>query len=230
MSVTSAFAYGFDPAHCASGCVPTPYSRYFNSDSRQPQIDLHLRPTMSLAAGNFREARALIDRGVASDGKAPSGTAYLLSTGDAARNARQPSFASARILSRPGMKIAVLRSNTLQDRGDVLFYFTGLARVKNIGSNRFVPGAVADHLTSFGGVLVGSSQMSAMEWLRAGAAGSYGTVVEPCAFTGKFPSVPILMRRYLAGETLIEAYWKSVAMPAQGIFIGEPLAAPFRTR
>jgi uncharacterized protein (TIGR03790 family) len=112
----------------------------------------------------------------------------------------------------------------------VLFYFTGLAHVERIGTNRFLPGAVADHLTSYGGVLVGSSQMSAMEWLRAGAAGSYGTVVEPCAFPAKFPSVPILMRRYLAGETLIEAYWKSVAMPWQGIFIGEPLAAPFRAR
>jgi hypothetical protein len=26
---------------------------------------------------------------------------------------------------------------------------------------------------------------------------------------------------------LIEAYWKSVRMPGQGIFIGEPLARPF---
>jgi hypothetical protein len=26
---------------------------------------------------------------------------------------------------------------------------------------------------------------------------------------------------------LIEAYWKSVAWPGQGIFIGEPLARPF---
>lgn len=35
------------------------------------------------------------------------------------------------------------------------------------------------------------------------------------------------MSHYLQGETLIEAYWKSVAMPGQGIFIGEPLAKPF---
>jgi hypothetical protein len=38
------------------------------------------------------------------------------------------------------------------------------------------------------------------------------------------------MGHYLAGDTLIEAYWKSVAMPAQGLFIGEPLAAPFGPR
>ena len=31
------------------------------------------------------------------------------------------------------------------------------------------------------------------------------------------------------GKT-IEAYWKSVAWPGQGVFIGEPLATPFRLR
>ena len=36
-----------------------------------------------------------------------------------------------------------------------------------------------------------------------------------------------VIRRYLAGETLIEAYWKSVEMPGQGIFVGEPLARPY---
>ena len=34
----------------------------------------------------------------------------------------------------------------------------------------------------------------------------------------------------LHGETLIESYWKSVAWPQQGLFIGEPLAAPFARR
>ncbi len=72
--------------------------------------------------------------------------------------------------------------------------------------------------------------MSILEWISAGATGSYGTVVEPCNFLEKFPDVPVLLRRYLAGETLIEAYWKSVAMPGQGIFIGEPLARPYAGR
>jgi hypothetical protein len=35
------------------------------------------------------------------------------------------------------------------------------------------------------------------------------------------------MAHYLQGETLLEAYWKSVAMPGQGIFVGDPLARPF---
>jgi hypothetical protein len=37
----------------------------------------------------------------------------------------------------------------------------------------------------------------------------------------------MLMDYYLRGNTLIEAYWKSVAEPGQGIFVGEPLAKPF---
>jgi hypothetical protein len=69
--------------------------------------------------------------------------------------------------------------------------------------------------------------MSSLRWLEAGATGSYGTVVEPCNFTTKFPNPALLLRHYLAGETLIESYWKSVAMPGQGIFIGEPLARPY---
>ncbi len=69
--------------------------------------------------------------------------------------------------------------------------------------------------------------MSAFEWLKAGATGSYGTVVEPCAYTQKFPDPTILIPQYFAGATLIEAYWKSVLWPAEGLFIGEPLARPF---
>jgi hypothetical protein len=36
-----------------------------------------------------------------------------------------------------------------------------------------------------------------------------------------------LFNHYLKGDTLLEAYWKSVAMPGQGLFIGEPLARPY---
>ncbi len=44
----------------------------------------------------------------------------------------------------------------------------------------------------------------------------------------KFSNPQVLLSHYLAGETLIEAYWKSVAWPAQGLLIGEPLAAPYQ--
>ena len=227
MSVTSAVAYGFDVRSCASGCQRTPTSPYFNSDSRQPYRDFHLRPSMLLAARDFAHGKALIDRGIAADHTFPHGTAYLLDTSDRARDVRATTFAYLRLFADARLRVQILRSDVLRNRSDVLFYFTGLADVADLDTVHFLPGAIADHLTSFGGELVGSPQMSSLEWLEAGATASYGTVVEPCAFEEKFPEVPIVIRRYLAGETLIEAYWKSVAEPSQGVFIGEPLARPF---
>jgi uncharacterized protein (TIGR03790 family) len=230
MSITSAFAFGFDPASCAWGCKPTPFSRYFASATRAPHADLGIRPAMALAAASLEEAKALIDRGVAADGTHPEGTAYLLTTSDAARSVRSPGYPLARRVAKGTIPVKILQQDTLTYRTDVLFYFTGAARVAGLKTLRFLPGAIADHLTSSGGVLDagGGGQMSALEWLEAGATASYGTVAEPCNLPQKFPHPAVAIAHYLAGETLIEAYWKSVRMPGQGVFVGEPLAAPFR--
>jgi hypothetical protein len=72
--------------------------------------------------------------------------------------------------------------------------------------------------------------MSALRWLEAGVTGSYGTVVEPCNFPAKFPDPALFLSYYRRGDILIEAYWRSVAMPGQGVFIGEPLARPWPKR
>jgi uncharacterized protein (TIGR03790 family) len=228
MSITTAFAAGFDEAWCARGCKATRKSPYYDSDSRRPFADLGLRPAMMLAGETLDKVRALIDRGVAADGSRPHGSGYLLSTTDRARNVRARFYPGIVMMQSDRFDLKVIQGNTLRHRPGVMFYFTGLARVDGIETNRYRPGAIADHLTSAGGKLSGSGQMSSLEWLRAGATGSYGTVVEPCAFVQKFPRPDIVINRYLNGETLIEAYWKSVAWPGQGVFIGEPLAAPFR--
>jgi uncharacterized protein (TIGR03790 family) len=228
MSITSAFAFGYDPAFCEPGCKPTRPSRYFNSRAKLPFAQMGIRPTMAIAATSFDQAKALIDRGVESDGKFPAGAAYLLSTADAARNVRSAFFPDAKRIINGRIPVFVLKRESLKYVNDVLFYFTGKHAVEGLQTLRFVPGAIADHLTSSGGALTDSSQMSALRWLEAGATGSYGTVVEPCNLPQKFPNPGVVVGHYLQGDTLIEAYWKSVAMPGQGIFIGEPLAAPFR--
>ena len=227
MSMTAAIASGFDPGYCSYGCQPTRFNPYFGSDSARPYDDFRLRPAMMLAATDFAQARALIDRGVAADGTLPAGTAYLVTTADVQRNVRALEYADASRLLGRRFPVRIVDVGTMHGIGDVMFYFVGAARVADPASNRFLPGAVADHLTSYGGELFGTSQMSSLDWLRAGATGSYGTVAEPCNYTAKFPNVGQLMRHYLDGDTLIEAYWKSVAMPGQGLFIGEPLARPF---
>ncbi len=181
LSITTAFAFGFEPAFCGHGCVPTRASPYFNSPSEAPFRDVRMRPTMLLAGSSVAEAKALIDRGVASDATFPAGTAYLLSTSDRARNTRAARYGVAAALETP-VRVRRIDGDELRDRSDVLFYFTGATGVSGLETLRFLPGAIADHLTSAGGVLTGHEQMSALRWLEAGATASYGAVAEPCNF------------------------------------------------
>jgi uncharacterized protein (TIGR03790 family) len=227
MSITTAFAAGFDADFCALGCKPTRPSPYFNSHSRRPHDDFGWRPAIMLAGTQVSDVEALIERGVQADFSNPPGTAYLLSTDDRQRNARARFYSGIRLLQSDRFRIEIINANSLQLRDDVMFYFTGLVRVPGIETNRFLPGAIADHLTSAGGQLTDSRQMSSLRWLEAGATGSYGTVAEPCSFVEKFPRPNLVIDTYLNGETLLESYWKSVEWPGQGVFIGEPLATPF---
>jgi uncharacterized protein (TIGR03790 family) len=227
MSMTSAFAFGFDDAYCAKGCNSTKQSAYFNSATRRPYHDLGIRPTMMLAGSSLEQVRNMIDRGVEADASYPKGTAYLVSTSDKARNVRSHFYPLVADKLGNRINIQMENKNAITGKDDVLFYITGLKQVEKIDSNQFLNGAIADHLTSAGGVLFGGSQMSILRWLEAGATASYGTVVEPCAFPQKFPHPAIVIDRYTRGEALIEAYWKSVAWPGQGLFVGEPLATPY---
>jgi hypothetical protein len=86
---------------------------------------------------------------------------------------------------------------------------------------------VGDSLTSFGGdILENIGQTTGLAFLEAGAAGSYGTIEEPCNYTQKFPD-PVDYFYQTRGFSLAEAYYQSVLNPFEGLFVGEPLAAPF---
>jgi uncharacterized protein (TIGR03790 family) len=232
MSITSAFTFGYGPC---GGCIVTNASPYYDSLSLRPFDDHGVRPTMMLAATSLENAQALVDRGVASDGTHPAGTGYLVRTTDPARSVRwrQMQAASGSWEGWDGLELLFIDnaagggSDTVQAADDVVFYFTGLADVPGIETNTYHPGAIADHLTSFGGQVPQSGQMSALRWLEVGATGSYGTVVEPCNYPEKFPHVGVAIANYFRGQTLVEAYWKSVAWPGEGLFIGEPLARPW---
>ena len=229
MSVTAAFALGFDPpSYCAEGCQPTKLSPYFNTRGSQPFTDHKIRPAMMLAGRDIESVKRLIDRGLRSDETWPDGKAYLLKTSDRSRSVRAETYARAKAAIGSAYPIETIDADSLDGKVDVMFHFTGMSNVANIASNHFLDGAIADHLTSYGGDLSGgTSQSIILEWLDAGATGSFGAVVEPCNFRQKFPDVGVVMAHYLAGETLVEAYWKSVLMPGQGVFVGDPLARPF---
>jgi uncharacterized protein (TIGR03790 family) len=230
MSISSALAFGFNTKFCATGCKPTSKNPYAGSSSKAPFVDYGIRPTMLLAATNLSEAKLLIDRGVTADGNAwlNRGSAYLVETPDKARSVRKVYFQTVKKSYSSLLPVYIDQARSIRNKSDLMFYFTGDKFVEDLDSNHYLAGAMADHLTSTGGQLIkNKQQMSAMRWLEAGATGSYGTVVEPCNLLGKFPNPVIAIGKYLQGATLIEAYWKSVEMPGQGVFIGEPLARPY---
>ncbi len=235
-SITGALALGYDGSLCEHSCNASLRSPYFNNGSSRPFSDLKMRPAMLLAANDVAAAKAMIARGVAADGSlglrgAPPVHVYFVTTADTARSARSPLFPPAGPLRRAGIEVHVEATQAVENARRVLLYQTGLPTVGGLATIKWVPGALADHLTSFGGALEsGTGQMSALEWIGSGATASYGTVSEPCSHWQKFPHPQILLLNYLQGATALEAYWKSVMWPQQGVFIGEPLAAPFARR
>lgn len=232
-SITSALTLGLEPEACRNGCAASKPSRYFNNPTAQPFTDLGLRPSMLLASRSIESAQALIDRGVASDGSlgkrgGPPAYAVFVSTADAARSVRSRLFPPAGPVGQLGVSVVLPSGASVSPLRRVILYQTGVTREDSIDHKQWLPGALADHLTSYGGQLLdGSGQMSVLEWLESGATASYGTVSEPCNHLQKFPHPQVLLLNYVQGATALEAYWRSVAWPGQGVFVGEPLATPF---
>ena len=231
-SITSAVSRGFMASPCDTGtCGYGDSSPYYDSKSAAPFTDLGFRPSMMLAALSLDQAKALVDKGISADSTHPKGTAYIMNTSDQLRSLRasyyRPAYLGTAI--SPDVNVTIVNSNAIVSTTDALFYFQGAAGVDFITTNTFPPGAVADHLTSFGGIFPeGSGQMSILQFIAGGVTGSFGTVSEPCAFSTKFPDPQIMISHYTQGETLIEAYWKSISQTFQGEFVGEPLANPWK--
>ena len=230
MSITTAVAAGYRPGFCEVSCGHTELNPLFDLPGWLPADTAGWLPAMLLPTQDEVLAKDLIERGIKADGSKPAGTVYLVRTQDVARNVRAAEYAYTKELVSGRVTVKELTTPIDRVPKDIIGYFTGTARVEELSKLVFRPGAAADHLTSSGGILDGSLQMSALEWLRQGATASYGSVSEPCNYLGKFPSPAVFLTYYLRGDSLLEAYWKSVQMPGQGLFIGEPLARPYGLR
>lgn len=232
ISITSAFAFG---TGVISEFLENPL---YNSESNLPYNTTKIRPTMSVAALTFDEAKKLIDRWVKArftkvSNYNPDISAYFVRTSDNTRSLRDwldnwPNQL-APWLGRYIKKSSRIQADYLTWATNIMFYFTSLRSIKYPEQNTYAPWAVADHLTSCGWMLTlpCSWQMSSLRWLEAWATASYGTVVEPFAYEAKFPKASIMVKHYMAWEPVWLAYFKSVKRPAQGIFIWDPLAMPF---
>src|SRR5262249_21092502 len=65
MSLTSAWAFGFDSQSCAADCGAPRASALYASPSASPFADFGIRPAILVAAGSIDTTKALIDRGIA---------------------------------------------------------------------------------------------------------------------------------------------------------------------
>src|ERR1019366_9979916 len=94
-------------------------------------------------------------------------SAYFLITADRQRNTRARFFPPSGKIPRLQFQIKTLRMNEISGQQDIMIYQTGLSSVPKLDTLGFLPGALADHLTSNGGDLLGSQQMSSLRWLDA---------------------------------------------------------------
>jgi uncharacterized protein (TIGR03790 family) len=184
--------------------------------------------TVMLTSSNLAQAKLVIDHGTASDGTFPTQTVYLAKSTDTGRNIRYALFDNAIFNTRLRGNYSMQRTNMYlpNDLGDPLGYQNGL-QIIYPPPVIFVPGALADQLTSYSGCLYDvSDHTTALVFLNAGAIGSYGTVVEPCGYLQKFPAAQDYFYQS-RGFTMAESYYQSVTNPYQGVLVGDPLAAPF---
>ncbi len=174
---------------------------------------------------SLAEAVGILQRAAAADGTRPSGTVYYMRNDDIRSRTRQWGFeAAVRMLEAAGVAAVIEAGALPRQRDDVAGAMVGSAGVDwNASESRILPGAICEHLTSLGGVMTWpGGQTPLTDFLRHGAAGATGTVVEPYAIQAKFPD-PFLHVHYAQGVSLAEAVYLSVSGPYQLLVVGDPL-------
>jgi uncharacterized protein (TIGR03790 family) len=185
--------------------------------------------TTMVTANSVAEAKKLVDQGVASDGIFPPHSVLLAKSSDPLRNIRYRFFDNAIFNTRLARNYSAQRTNTdsLWGQPNLLGFQTGLAYF-SVPTNLFTPGAMADSMTSYGGLISGQTdQTTLMAFINAGASGSYGTVTEPAAVAEKFPD-PQNYFYQSRGFSLAECYYQGIFEPYEGLIVAEPLAAPWQ--
>ncbi len=198
-----------------------------------------LRPAFRIDGESEEQARALVDRSLASDDTAPRGLWLCMDGADDARGVRDDECAEALGL------LEALGLDTVFHAWDagltldvpVIAYLTGAADLRGaIDGVPFRPGAIADNITSFGAVPGNwrfgqtgeESQTSIVRFLRAGATATHGTSAEP--LNAPFASAALLVL-YATGYGLGDVY--ALTLPFlrwMNVPVGDPLAAPYARR
>lgn len=263
VSITNAFAKGGFMSDDTIAGPSLPTTAYFNSSSVKPKTDHNYLPTFILPfdSGNYAQGAGFINQSIAGDNTYPNAEIYMLSTADNARSGPRHSqmtpieglfnqtdlgtthyISSGFIANDPNYNQmggcthwGFQNQDYITNKTNVLGYFTGRLCPPAVETNTYLPGSIADHLTSHGGDLTGESgQMPISEWLKNGVSASMGTIKEPwtsesyAQIAEEFSNVNTLIKEYYSGASALEAYFKSVKKPGNTLFVGEPLANPWK--
>lgn len=188
-------------------------------------------PSMMLGYAGQRgnttdEILASLKRARNADGTHPAGTVYFVTNTDIRSTCRQWEFAPAVAELRTAGISACITNTIPINQTNVIGLLCGMAELDLAGGIGFCPGAMADHLTSFGAAFDVSSQAKVSAWISAGATATAGTVTEPFSNWTKFPHARFFSHM-AAGCTTIEAFFQALRCPLQILLIGDPLAAPW---
>ncbi|MBN2301745.1 MAG: TIGR03790 family protein [Lentisphaerae bacterium] len=177
--------------------------------------------------GNTKET--ILDclrKGQQSDGLSPNGTVYFVISGDIRSRCREWQYAGVvQELKQAGIVVETTRRFPATV-SDIIGLMVGAADVDPGEDNVYLPGAMAEHLTSLAAAFTSATQTKLTAWINAGATASAGLVVEPYSIWGKFPHARFFVH-YAAGCTMIESFFQSVRCPLQILLVGDPLARPW---
>ena len=170
-------------------------------------------------------------RSIRADASRPKGKFYFTATSDIRTKTRLPAFsATIAELERLGFGGEIVKGKLPRFKKDLLGAMIGTAKFQWPADSPIQPGGIVENLTSLGGRLEPRiAQTKLFEVLRAGAAGSSGTVIEPYATQKKFPH-PRIHAHYVQGCSLAEAFYQSVQGPFQLLIVGDALCQPWADR
>jgi uncharacterized protein (TIGR03790 family) len=205
-------------------------------DGKQTDPKLGQRYLLSTMLGvtsgrgnTVKEVLSYLSRAASVDGKRPRGTIFFVKNSDIRSRTRHACFEeAAAMLLQLGVGARVIEGRIPQGAKDILGMMVGTPRFDlATAGDTILPGAICEHLTSFGGSLAkDGAQTPLTDFLRFGAAGASGTVSEPGAVQAKFP-LPSLHVHYARGCSLAESFYQSIAAPYQLLIVGDPLCQPW---
>ena len=170
-----------------------------------------------------------LHQGRMADGTRPAGSVYFVTNADVRSTSRAWQFpAAAEELRAQGVAAHILPALPRRAR-DVAGLMMGEAVPDPSIVGAFLPGAMAEHLTSWAAVFHNPGQTKLTAWIEAGASYAAGTVVEPYSIWTKFPSGRFFAHQ-AAGCSTLESFYQSVVSPLQTLPVGDPFARPWGAR